>query len=76
MVDPNMIDCTYVPKYTDEQIKECQKKIQFIEDRLIKLDSMDVEYRVMVDKILSDYKNWLFKMQNETVAIPNNYKIY
>lgn len=76
MVDPNMIDCTYIKKYTDEQIKECEKKIQFIEDRLIRLDSMDVEYRVMVDKILSDYKNWLFKMQNETVAIPNNYKIY
>ena len=65
-----------VRKYTDEQIEKCKEKIEFIKNRLINLNCMDVEYRVMVGEILKDYERKLWEMENEVVFIPYCEKIY
>lgn len=76
MVDPEMVHGYPVRKYTDEQIEKCKEKIEFIKNRLIDINCMDVEYRVMVGEILKDYERKLWEMENEVVFIPYCEKIY
>ena len=76
MVDPEMIHGYPVRKYTDEQIEKCKQKIEFIKNRLIDINRMDVEYRVMVGEILKDYERKLWEMEHEVVFIPYCEKIY
>ena len=65
-----------VRKYTDEQIENCKEKIEFIKNRLIDINCMDVEYRVMVSDILKDYESKLWEMEHDVVFIPYCEKIY
>ena len=76
MVDPEMIHGYPVRKYTDEQIEKCKQTIEFIKNRLINIDCMDVEYRVMVGEILKDYESKLWEMEHAVVFIPYSEKIY
>jgi hypothetical protein len=76
MVDPEVVHGYPVRKYTDKQIEKCKEKIEFIKNRLINLNCMDVEYRVMVGEILKDYESKLWEMENEVVFIPYCEKIY
>ena len=76
MVDPEMVHGYPVRKYTDEQIEKCKQKIEFIKNRLIDINCMDVEYRVMIGEILKDYERKLWEMENEVVFIPYCEKIY
>jgi hypothetical protein len=55
MVDPEMIHGYPVKKYSDEAIEKCKEKIEFIKNRFIDINCMNVEYRVMVGDILKDY---------------------
>lgn len=65
-----------VRKYSDEAIEKCKQKIEFIKNRLIDLNCMDVEYRVMVGDILKDYERKLWEMEHDVVFIPYCEKIY
>ena len=76
MVDPEMVHGYPVKKYTDEQIEKCREKIEFIKNRLIDINCMDVEYRAMVEDILKDYERKLWEMEHEVVFIPYCEKIY
>ena len=76
MVDPEMIHGCPVRKYSDEAIENCKKKIEFIKNRLIDINCMDVEYRVMVEDILKDYESKLWEMEHAVVFIPYSEKIY
>lgn len=76
MVDPEMVNGYPVKKYTDEQIEKCKQKIEFIKNRLIDINHMDVEYRVMIEDILKDYEIKLWEMENAVVFIPYCEKIY
>ena len=76
MVDPEMIYGCPVRKYTDEQIEKCKEKIEFIKNRLIDINCMDVEYRIMVGDILKDYESKLWEMEHDVVFIPYCDKIY
>ena len=76
MVDPEMVHGYPVKKYSDEAIEKCKEKIEFIKNRLIDINRMDVEYRVMVGEILKDYERKLWEMENEVVFIPYCEKIY
>ena len=71
-----MINSYPVRKYTDEQIEKCKQKIEFIKNRLIDINCMDVEYRVMVEDILKDYESRLWEMEHEVVFVPYCEKIY
>ena len=76
MVDPEMINGYPVKKYSDEAIEKCKEKIEFIKNRLIDINRMDVEYRVMVGEILKDYESKLWEMEHAVVFIPYSEKIY
>lgn len=65
-----------VRKYTDEQIEKCKQKIEFIKNRLIDINCMDVEYHVMIGEILKDYENKLWEMEHAVVIIPHYETIY
>ena len=65
-----------VRKYTDEQIEKCKQKIEFIKNRLIDINCMNVEYRVMIEDILKDYESKLWEMEHDVVFIPYCEKIY
>lgn len=65
-----------VKKYSDEAIEKCKEKIEFIKNRFIDVNCMDVEYRVMVGDILKDYESKLWEMENEVVFVPYSEKIY
>ena len=65
-----------VRKYTDEQIEKCKQKIEFIKNRLIDINCMNVEYRVMIEDILKDYESKLWEMEHDVVFIPYCDKIY
>lgn len=76
MVDPEMVHGYPVKKYSDEQIEKCKEKIEFIKNRLIDINCMDVEYRIMVGDILKDYESKLWEMEHAVVFIPYSEKIY
>lgn len=76
MIDPKMAHCYPVKKYSDKQIEKCKQKIDFIKNKLINVDIMDIEYRVMIDDILKDYEHKLWEMENEVEWIPYCEKIY
>lgn len=76
MVDPEMANGYPVKKYSDEAIEKCKQKIEFIKNRLIDINCMDVEYRVMVGDILKDYESKLWEMENAVVFVPYCEKIY
>lgn len=76
MVDPEVVHGYPVRKYTDEQIEKCKQKIEFIKNRLIDINCMDVEYRVMIEDILKDYESKLWEMEHDVVYIPYCEKIY
>jgi hypothetical protein len=76
MVDPEMIHGYPVKKYSDEAIEKCKEKIEFIKNRFIDINCMDVEYRVMVGDILKDYESKLWEMENAVVFVPYSEKIY
>lgn len=76
MIDPKMAHGYPVKKYSDKQIEKCKQKIDFIKNRLINVDIMDIEYRVMIDDILKDYERKLWEMENEVEWIPYCEKIY
>lgn len=76
MIDPEMINSYPVKKYSDEQIKKCKQKIDFIKNRLVNINVMDVEYRIMIDEILKDYEIKLWEMEHAVTWIPYNEKIY
>jgi len=76
MIDPKMVHGYPVRKYTDEQIEKCKQKIEFIKNRLIDINHMDVEYRIMIGDILKDYESKLWEMENEVEWIPYCEKIY
>lgn len=76
MIDPKMINSYPVKKYSDEQIEKCKKKIDFIKNKLININIMDIEYRVMTNDILKDYEYKLWEMENAIEWIPYSEKIY
>lgn len=76
MIDPKMAHGYPVKKYSDAQIEKCKQKIDFIKNKLINVDIMDIEYRVMIDDILKDYEHKLWEMENEVEWIPYCEKIY
>ena len=76
MVDPEVVHGCPVRKYTDEQIEKCKQKIEFIKNRLIDINCMNVEYRVMIEDILKDYESKLWEMEHDVVFIPYCEKIY
>jgi hypothetical protein len=76
MVDPEVVHGYPVRKYTDEQIEKCKQKIEFIKNRLIDINCMDVEYRIMIEDILKDYESKLWKMEHDVVFISHCETIY
>lgn len=76
MVDPKIINSYPVKKYSDEAIEKCKEKISFIKNRLVNLNIMDVEYRVMVNDILKDYEAKLYEMENAVIWKSYEEKIY
>ena len=75
MVDPKMINGYPVKKYSDNEIEICKQKIEFIKTRLINTEE-DIEYRVMVEDILNDYKAKLYEMEHAVEWISYNEIIY
>lgn len=71
-----MINSYPVKKYSDEQIEKCKQKINFITNRLINVNSMDIEYRVMINDILKDYEAKLYEMEHAVEWIPYNEVLY
>ena len=76
MIDPKMINGYPVKKYSDKQIEKCKEKIDFIKNKLIDVNIMDIEFRVMINDILKDYERKLWEMENEVEWIPYCEKIY
>lgn len=76
MIDPKMINGYPVKKYSDKQIEKCKEKINFITNRLINVNSMDIEYRVMINDILRDYESKLHEMEHAVEWISYNEIIY
>lgn len=76
MIDPEMINSHPVKKYSDEQIEKCKNKRDFIKNRLVNINVMDVEYRIMTDEILKDYEAKLYEMEHAVTWIPYNEIIY
>lgn len=76
MIDPIMINSYPVKKYSDEAIEKCKQKINFITNRLINVNSMDIEYRVMINDILKDYEAKLYEMEHAVEWIPYNEVLY
>jgi formyltetrahydrofolate synthetase len=76
MIDPKMINGYPVKKYSDKQIEKCKEKINFIKNRLININSMDIEYRVMINDILRDYEAKLHEMEHAVEWISYNQIIY
>ena len=76
MIDPKMINGYPVKKYSDKQIEKCKEKINFIANRLINVNSMDIEYRVMINDILRDYESKLHEMEHAVEWISYNEIIY
>jgi formyltetrahydrofolate synthetase len=76
MIDPIMINSYPVKKYSDEQIEKCKQKINFITNRLININSMDIEYRVMINDILKDYEAKLYEMEHAVEWIQYNEVLY
>lgn len=76
MIDPEMVHGYPVRKCTDKQIEKCKQKIEFIKNRLIDINRMDVEYRVMIGDILKDYESKLWKMEHDVVFISHCETIY
>ena len=64
MIHSEMINSYPVKKYSDEQIEKCKNKRDFIKNRLVKTNVMDVEYRIMIDEILKDYEAKLYEMEH------------
>lgn len=62
-------------KYSDNEIEICKQKIEFIKTRLINTEE-DIEYRVMVEDILNDYKAKLYEMEHAVEWISYNEIIY
>lgn len=76
MINPKMINSNPVKTYSDEQIEKCKNKIDFIKNRLVNTDVMDVEYRIMIDEILKDYEMTLYEMEHDVTWVPFNKIIY
>lgn len=76
MICPEMINSRPVKKYSDEAIEKCKNKRDFIKNRLVKTNVMDVEYRIMIDEILKDYEAKLYEMEHAVTWIPYNETIY
>lgn len=77
MIDPILTrPGEFVKKYSDEQIEKCKQKIEFIETRLVDVNTMDVEYRVMIADILQDYKSKLWQMEHDVEYKPYSEVIY
>lgn len=76
MIDPKMINSYPVKKYSDEQIEKCKKKIDFIKDKLININNMDIEYQSMINDILKDYECKLWEMKHAVEWIPYCETIY
>jgi hypothetical protein len=76
MINPEMINSHPVKKYSDEHIEKCKNKRDFIKNRLVNTNVMDVEYRIMIDEILKDYEAKLYEMEHAVTWIPYNETIY
>ena len=76
MISPEMINGHPVKKYSDEAIEKCKNKRDFIKNRLVNINVMDVEYRIMIDEILKDYEAKLYEMEHAVIWIPYNETIY
>lgn len=76
MIDPEMVHGYPVRKYSDDAIEKCKEKIEFIKNRLIDINCMDLEYHVMVEEILKDYEIKLCEMEHAVVFIPHCETIY
>ena len=76
MIDPKMINGYPVKKYSDKQIEKCKQKIDFIKNKLIDANIMDIEYRIMINDILKDYETKLYEMEHAIKWISYNEIIY
>ena len=76
MIDPKMIHGYPVKKYSDKAIEKCKNKRDFIKNRLVNINVMDVEYRIMIDEILKDYEAKLYEMEHAVTWIPYSETIY
>ena len=76
MISPEMINGHPVKKYSDEAIEKCKNKRDFIKNRLVNINVMDVEYRIMIDEILKDYEAKLYEMEHAVTWVPYNETIY
>lgn len=54
-------------KYNDKEIEKCKAKIDFIKNKLINVNIMDIDYRVMIKDILQDYETKLCEMQQNNI---------
>ena len=51
MIHPEMINSHPVKKYSDKLIEKCKNKRDFIKNRLVNTNVMDVEYRIMIGQL-------------------------
>lgn len=76
MINPEILNGHPVKKYSDKQIEKCKNKRDFIKNRLVNTNVMDVEYRIMIDEILKDYEAKLYEMEHAVTWVPYNEIIF